>query len=71
MLLAVVVVLIPYICPISLVTGIETTAWESAADEAAAAAAAVRIVGGEITSIKNYPFIRFFVKSEGERFNNK
>lgn len=54
MLLAVVVVLIPYICPISLVTGVETTAtpWESTADEAA-----VRIVGGEITSIKNYPFI--------------
>lgn len=57
LLLAVVVVLIPYICPISPVTGVEMTAtpWESAADEAAAAA--VRIVGGEITSIKNYPFI--------------
>jgi len=53
-LFAVVVALIPYIYPISPVTGVETTAmpWESATDEAA-----VRIVGGEITSIKNYPFI--------------
>lgn len=57
-LFAVVVVLIPYICPISPVTGIETATtppWEPAVEEAAAPA--VRIVGGEITSIKKYPFI--------------
>lgn len=57
MLLAVVVALIPYICPISPVTGIETATtppWEPAVDEAVPA---VRIVGGEITSIKKYPFI--------------
>ncbi|XP_011062234.1 PREDICTED: trypsin eta [Acromyrmex echinatior] len=48
-----VLVLIPYLCPISLVTGVETTAtpWESAVDKPV-----VRIVGGEITNIKNYPF---------------
>ncbi|KAG5325724.1 TRY1 protein, partial [Pseudoatta argentina] len=48
-----VLVLIPYLCPISLVTGVETTAtpWESAVDKPV-----VRIVGGEITNIKNYLF---------------
>ncbi|KYN03676.1 Cationic trypsin [Cyphomyrmex costatus] len=54
MILFAVLVLIPYFCPISLVTGVETitTSWESATNKPA-----VRIVGGEITSIKNYPFI--------------
>lgn len=57
MLLAVVVALIPYICPISPVTGVETATtppWEPAVDEAVPT---VRIVGGEITNIKKYPFI--------------
>ncbi|KAL0125731.1 hypothetical protein PUN28_004650 [Cardiocondyla obscurior] len=54
MFLAVALVLVSYICPISLVTGVKMTATprEPAADEAG-----VRIVGGEITSIENYPFI--------------
>ncbi|KYM81316.1 Plasma kallikrein [Atta colombica] len=51
MILFAVLVLIPYLCSISLVTGVETTSWESTVNEPA-----VRIVGGEITSIKNYPF---------------
>ncbi|XP_012063675.1 PREDICTED: trypsin [Atta cephalotes] len=51
MILFAVLVLIPYLCSISLVTDVETTSWESTVNEPA-----VRIVGGEITSIKNYPF---------------
>ncbi|KYN34976.1 Tryptase-2 [Trachymyrmex septentrionalis] len=53
MILFAVLVLIPYLHPISLVTGVETTTTplESTVDKPA-----VRIVGGEITNIKNYPF---------------
>lgn len=53
LLLRLVVLVLTYICPISLVTcEMSAMPQELVADEVD-----VRIVGGEVTNIKNYPFI--------------